>query len=354
MQKIIIIGAGLSGLALAYFLKKEGIETFLLEARPRPGGRINTTTGNNGTPLEMGATSFGMKHRHLVGLLRELGLEFFPQYTEGIGVFETFSFEPPQQFSIPPAESPSYRIRGGTSSLIRRLLEDLDEKNIHYGTPVTSIVFEKNNFLLTDKNGYTWASDLVVSTLPPKLLADTVNIRPVLPAEVRQLCTNTHTWMGESIKFAVEYATPFWRQKGFAGAAFSQSSIANEIHDHTNFEENAFALKGFLVGGAARLTPAERQQALIAQLIKFFGPEAAHFVSYHESVWAHEPFTSTPPDGTWLRPHQNSGHPLFRQAFFDGRFFIAGSETASDFGGYMDGAVQSAVEVFREIAKMVL
>jgi monoamine oxidase len=42
--KIIIIGAGLSGLMIAYLLQKKGIDV-LIEANTRIGGRIETVTG---------------------------------------------------------------------------------------------------------------------------------------------------------------------------------------------------------------------------------------------------------------------------------------------------------------------
>jgi monoamine oxidase len=42
--KIIIIGAGLSGLMIAYLLQKKGIDVLILEAT-RIGGRIETVTG---------------------------------------------------------------------------------------------------------------------------------------------------------------------------------------------------------------------------------------------------------------------------------------------------------------------
>ncbi len=59
MEDVLIVGAGLSGLSAAYYLKKAGIDAVVLEARERCGGRIFTVRaeGNN-TPVEMGATWF--------------------------------------------------------------------------------------------------------------------------------------------------------------------------------------------------------------------------------------------------------------------------------------------------------
>ena len=84
MQQVIILGAGLSGLTTAYELKKMGIRPVVLEARGRYGGRIWTLEGEGrATPLEMGATWFGEKHQHLMGMLLELGVGFFNQYDQG-------------------------------------------------------------------------------------------------------------------------------------------------------------------------------------------------------------------------------------------------------------------------------
>jgi monoamine oxidase len=53
-QKVIILGAGLSGLTIAYELQKRSVPFTVLEARGRLGGRIHTETSN--TPIELGAT----------------------------------------------------------------------------------------------------------------------------------------------------------------------------------------------------------------------------------------------------------------------------------------------------------
>ncbi|MBS1564762.1 MAG: NAD(P)-binding protein, partial [Bacteroidetes bacterium] len=44
-EKIIILGAGLAGMACAYELKKLGYDCTILEARERSGGRLHTIRG---------------------------------------------------------------------------------------------------------------------------------------------------------------------------------------------------------------------------------------------------------------------------------------------------------------------
>ena len=126
-KRIFIIGGGLSGLTLAYLLSKSKYNVTILEASRRLGGRIQTKKGKLETPLELGATWFSDIHQNLSALLDELGVNRFFQFSKGISLFQTKSFEPAQSFYVPESENPSYRIAGGTQNIIKTLLKKLDE-----------------------------------------------------------------------------------------------------------------------------------------------------------------------------------------------------------------------------------
>ena len=343
MHPVIIIGAGLSGLATAYELKKMGIRPLVLEARGRYGGRIWTLPGEGrGTPLEMGATWFGDKHQHLLGLLLELGVGYFDQYSQGVALVEAMSFAPPQRFELPAAEEPYHRVLGGSDALVDALVGRIGEENIRLDTPVTEIREEPDGLQLVAGGGSVYRCRYAVAALPPRLLLKTIKFLPAIPKGIAQVMAQTHTWMSESVKFAVEYEKPFWREHGFAGTAYSQAGPATEIYDHTNFDETAFALKGFLSPGTAQLKENDRREMVLRQLVKLFGLEAANFLSYNDWAWANEPYTHFPYD-SYILPHQNSGHPAFAQPLMNGKLFLSGTETSPEFGGYMDGAVLSGL-----------
>lgn len=99
-ESLFIIGGGLSGLTLAYALSKRNISTTILEASSRVGGRIQTVEGAIGTPLELGATWFSDMHTNLLSLINELGLTKYPQFSKGVSLFQTKSFEPAQKFFL--------------------------------------------------------------------------------------------------------------------------------------------------------------------------------------------------------------------------------------------------------------
>jgi monoamine oxidase len=100
--------------------------------------------------------------------------------------------------------------------------------------------------------------------------------------------------MGESIKFAVEYASPFWRENNYSGTLFSQASIIQEMYDHSTADYKGYALKGFLNGGTHTLSEEERKAKVILQLTKLFGAEAIMWnITRKYGVTNHLPFSLT-------------------------------------------------------------
>lgn len=352
-KRIIIIGAGLTGLSISYFLKKKGINTQIIEARNRVGGRIETIKGNQDSPMEMGATWLGKKHQALVSFLEELNIGVFQQYIHGTTFFETMSFTPPQKFEIPASEEPSFRIQGGTSSLISKLTNEIGMDNISLNQAISTIEKKENSISISTKEGKTFDADFVISTIPAKLFAQSVECIPSLPKGAVTVFENTQIWMEGSVKFAVEYASPFWREKGLSGAVFSQSSLIPEMYDHTNFEKNKFALKGFLNGSVSQYSKKEREEMVIQNLKKFFGSDSENHIGYFDRIWEKEKFTFSP-TANFIPSHYNNGHPIYQNTFWDNSFFMAGTETSPNFGGYMEGAIQSAISTSEKIYNIII
>lgn len=347
-SRIIIIGAGLSGLLIANKLKKAGHGVLVLEARGRIGGRVLTSWTENETPVELGATWFGPQHRHLIALLQELEIPAFEQYMEGTAFFEPFSMSPPQPVEI-PQEAPSYRIGGGTSNLIETLAHQLDQNEIVLNQVVNRIDFQDDGvFVFTDD--LTFEADKVISTLPPALLINQIEFLPTLPDGLQEICGNTHTWMQDSIKTAIVYEKPFWRHKNWSGTLFSNVGPVSEFYDHSDGSGTKYALCGFVNGGLMKFPAFERKARVMAQLTRIFGEEAENYMDYQEQVWALEEFTKVP-GGPDLFPHQNNGDPLFADSWFEDRFYIAGTETSPHYGGYMEGAVFAAGRVVEKIGE---
>ncbi len=345
---ILIIGAGLSGLTLAYLLEQRGKEYLVIEARDRTGGRILTSRPEGGAPLELGATWLGKKHDRLVALLARLGLDTFEQLTGGRAIYEAISTSPPQVVQLPHNDEPSFRIAGGSDALITALYAGLSPEAVQLNTAVQALSLQEDGVLVSTSQG-TVVAETVVSTLPPHLLASSIAFTPELPATFRDIASSTHTWMGESIKVGLRYRKPFWKDDGPGGTIFSNVGPVSEMYDHSNVENDRFALKGFLNGTYFSLTRDQRRDMVLKQLRKYYGTAVDDYLEYEEAVWRQEEFTFSPYDQHVL-PHQHNGHPLFREPLFGGRMLLAGSETAVLYPGYMDGAVRSAERIAKLLA----
>ncbi len=85
---VVIVGAGLAGLAAARKLTAEGIDCVVLEARDRVGGRTLNHSIGDGKIVEVGGQWVGPTQTRVLELMRELGLESFPTYSQGEHVIE--------------------------------------------------------------------------------------------------------------------------------------------------------------------------------------------------------------------------------------------------------------------------
>jgi oxygen-dependent protoporphyrinogen oxidase len=73
-SQILVVGAGISGLTAAYFLKKAGQDVLVLEAAGHVGGRMFTVDWE-GFRVDGGAKFVTTSDRSLLAMIRELGLE---------------------------------------------------------------------------------------------------------------------------------------------------------------------------------------------------------------------------------------------------------------------------------------
>jgi monoamine oxidase len=342
-MKVIIVGGGLSGLTTSYLLSKKNIHVTVLEASSRLGGRIQTIKGSLDTPLELGATWFSDMHQNLISLMDILGLKKYPQFSKGTSLFQTKSFEPPQKFFVPEAENPSYRLAGGTQTLIDSLVNCIPSENIKLNTEVVSIKEIENEIVVETVHGEHFYADKVILCLPPQLIHSKIKFSPLLPENIIQILPTVQTWMAGAIKFVLEFERPFWREKGYSGMLYSHAGIVVEMYDHTNVEENKFGFTGFLNGGSSSYSQEVRKELVLRQLTELLGKDILNFNYYTDKIWTDEFVLN----GNQIiqRPHQNNGHPLLQKSYMNDKVHFAGTESATEFSGYMEGAIISALKI---------
>jgi monoamine oxidase len=110
---VVIVGAGLAGLAAARRLTEHGVECIVLEARDRVGGRTLNHPIGDGKVVEVGGQWVGPTQTRVLELMRELELQSFPTYSQGEHVIEY--------------EGELHRYTGTIPRISKRLLADFGQ-----------------------------------------------------------------------------------------------------------------------------------------------------------------------------------------------------------------------------------
>jgi monoamine oxidase len=329
-KKLVIIGAGLSGLVGALLLQ-DRYDVTVLEARNRTGGRIMGIDGH-----DMGPSWVWPHQKNILKLIETLELELFSQYTQGVA-----SYDAPDgvQYFRPSQTAPSFRIRGGITQLVMALEKRL-ETPVHLNEKVLSLT-QSNERVVVQTTKSTYEADNVISTLPPRLAIESIAYDPVLPETLHRQLQNIPTWMGYAAKCVIEYADAFWREEGLSGFAISHLGPLGEIHDAST--DNKAALFGFVHSHAKY---ENFEEDVIQQLTRIYGKKAAHPTKFHLVDWKKEPFTSTALDAMPLREHPSYG---FSATHLDNHLIFAGTESAFSEGGYLEGAVTAALALLKQL-----
>jgi monoamine oxidase len=86
--ELVVVGAGLAGIAAARAAAAAGSSVVVVEARERVGGRLLNEDIGEGKVVEVGAQWTGPTQDRLASLARELGVETFPTYAHGDNLIE--------------------------------------------------------------------------------------------------------------------------------------------------------------------------------------------------------------------------------------------------------------------------
>ena len=366
-QRIVVVGAGLAGLVAAWRLQQRGVaDVTVLEARDRLGGRIASVdaAGRQLDPavaaldrFDLGPTWYWPQLQPaLERLVAELGLRSFDGGDDGDLLFERSPHEPPRRMPSYASEPGSARLQGATGAVVAALRARLTAARVLTGWTVHHLRHSGAALEVQAEraSGETarWPADHVLLALPPRLAAQRVAFDPPLPPELARRWRATPTWMAPHAKFLAVYGKAFWRDKGLSGTAQSMVGPCTEIHDASASAGRA-ALFGFLgVPAAARQKLGEEalKGHCLDQLVRLFGPEAAHPVTTLYKDWAADPLTATVDDQGAAGHPVATGLPWFDPIWVV-RAAMAGSETASGHPGYLEGALEAAANAVASLAK---
>jgi monoamine oxidase len=441
---VVVVGAGLAGLAAARTLAAAGAEPVVLEARGRVGGRVFDRALSDAATVEMGAGFVGPGQDRMLELTRAVGVETFPTYTEGSNVVEVRGRVRRYSGTIPrlgplvlvdagqtqlklermarrvdpeaPWESPraaaldsqsyaswirrnvfsrdarnllavacktlwgaepqdlsllyvlayiraaggldplldteggaqAWRFDGGPQSVAREVAVELGERVV-LDAPVTRIEARDGRVAAVSGETRVEARRAIVALPPP--LAARIDFDPPLPGFRDQLCQRMP--MGSLMKCFALYGEPFWRADGLTGEALSDRGPATIAFDTSPRDGSAGVLLGFVGGSEARAlgeaAPEERRRLVLDGLARVFGPRAAKPDGWAEQLWPADPWSRGGPVAYMPPGTLTAFGPALREPV--GLVHWAGTETATRWTGYMDGAVSSGERAATEVLR---
>jgi len=242
------------------------------------------------------------------------------------------------------------RFVDGAQPVAERMAAALGDR-VRIGHAVRSVAQDGHGVTVRTDHGDLRADRAIVALSPA--IAGRIRYEPALTAARTQLAQRVP--MGAVIKIHTVYDEPFWREEGLSGQATSDAGAVRLTFDNSPPDGAPGVLLPFMQGDEARRSadadPVERRRAVLDQLAVYFGPRAATPRDYAEHSWMTEEFsggcyTGYFPPGVWTSYGRALRTPV-------GRLHWAGTETATVWSGYMEGALQAGERAAGEVLARV-
>lgn len=201
----------------------------------------------------------------------------------------------------------------------------------------------------SDGAGWRARARRAVVAMPPAVSAQ-LRWSPPLPGVRDQLSMRMP--MGAVTKVHALYDRPFWRDDGLNGQLVSDEGALCSTFDDSPPDGSHGAIVGFVAGDDCRrlerLGPAARRQAVLAELGRAFGQQAAAPLELVEQHWPAEVHTRGGPVAICVPGTFGALGPALREPV--GPIHWAGTETATEWCGYMEGALSSGERAAAEVS----
>lgn len=238
------------------------------------------------------------------------------------------------------------RITETTQEIARRVAAHLGDR-IHVSTPVRRIAQDGSGVTVYTDTATITAKYAIVSTAT--MHRKDISFEPALPERAVSL---SKLWkLGGLSKAFVAYETPFWRTDHISGEGVSDTGAVFATFD-VGPDDGPGILLGFcdpvLFDG---FDPENRRRRVIQQMVDMYGPRAAHPIDYVDHSWLEEEFGAGGPNPA-LAPFALTSYAAALTEPH-GRVEWAGTETATESSGCMNGAVITGQEAAERVARRI-
>jgi monoamine oxidase len=237
-------------------------------------------------------------------------------------------------------------VDGGMQLLADKMTERLG-KSVRLQAPVRKVT-QQSNKVEVIADGIAVSAGRVIIAIPP-ILAGRIDYEPALPPLRTQLMDRSPA--GQVIRCYAIYEEPFWRADGLTGIGADMDSFPQISIDAGPKEGKPGVITAYVMGPPARklatALPEERRKVFIDGLVKRFGPKAANPLHYKDLDWAAEQWTRGDMFAHYAPGVLTGFGPALREPC--GLIHWAGTETAIEWSGSIEGAIRSGERAAEEV-----
>lgn len=245
------------------------------------------------------------------------------------------------------AQSAQWFLAEGTGSLARHLAGQLGPRVV-LDAAVRQVDQDDRGVTVQTATAQYRGSSLIVAT-PPQTYA-AMGLLPRLPSHQQQVIADFRA--GAVVKTLLVFDRAWWREHGLSGTILSPGGLCNSSLDASHPGSGVAQLVVFATAGSAgRLAASGSEQQRIARVLDWLRavtkvrvppPIAARSVDWNADPWSAGGYSSRRGPGGWATAPE-----LFEPV---GRIHFAGTETATEWRSFMEGALQSAERAVGEVA----
>ena len=359
--KILIIGAGVTGITAGYILKQKNIDFEILEASSVHGGRVKKVSGFADFPIDVGAEWIHKWIEANPPLLKKLIANAepnFPTFQDNSNDYKVWSngkLKEPKILSLFNGDSSDYKFSNTTwFDFFDQLVSSSSLKeNIRYNNPVIEIDYSSDKISVQTSYGKKYLADKVLVTVPVTILqSGDITFKPALPP--KQMASINKEHMPGGLKVFIEFSEKFYPEVLFPNGLLKGVLGGNHMYYDECFgkdsSKNILAL--FAVGEPSKkYTSLKTDDAIIKYILKeldemFEEKASEYYVKHIIQNWSEEPYIRGSYSEMKGNPEKMSA-PVANKVYFAGEAMNTNGHTIA-----VHGASESAYIALEKMLKV--
>lgn len=350
--KVLIIGAGSSGMTAGYILNKYGIDFQILEASSVFGGRMKRSEDFTDVPIDLGAEWIHTDTEILSRIVNDsevnVDVDLIRYRPQTHAVWENGKYKKRNFARHFYAE---YKFKSTTwyGFFEKFIVPDIADK-IVYNTPINAVDYSGDKVVVRTANNEIYEADKIIMTVSTSVLkSGMIDFTPSLPSSKTEALDRAY--MPDGIKVFIEFSEKFYPDLTSIGGLLGDNAQERIFYDamfRKDVSNHVLAL--FNVGESAGeytnlATENEIINTILEELDEIFDGKATETYQKHIiQNWSKEPYVL----GSYTYyTSDDEANVEALAASIDDKVYFAGEATVYESGATVHGAAESAYETIQ-------